>query len=363
MLLRRIHYTISIIGSNFLLLLIKAAFCKNLQLLMEKVMVIKSEKNICDKLVSVIIPIYNVEKYLPECLDSLLAQTYPHWQAICVNDGSKDNSLQILQQYAAKDKRFSIINQENQGLSMARNNGLKQAKGEYVYFLDSDDCLHPQCLEAAYSCAEKYQAEMVCFGLLKNKTGNIIPQKYNLSKIKIKVTDTPLFFQSRHGKYRISFNVWTKLYKRELLNGLEFIPKIHFEDYPHTYAVLARKPRTAILDAKLYFYTINPQSISKQKSTPQTISDYTVGTFFVCNLYQKCTNAKELQFIKNKFIPVILAEQLKRCSETTQNTKETIWKLFAEELTELNHKGFLVWRGHKLKNYFTYKKLIKEYGK
>lgn len=158
MLLRRIHYTVSIIGSNFLLLLIKAAFCKNLQFLMEKVMVIKSEKNICDKLVSVIIPIYNVEKYLPECLDSLLAQTYPHWQAICVNDGSKDNSLQILQQYAAKDKRFSIINQENQGLSMARNNGLKQAKGEYVYFLDSDDCLHPQCLEAAYSCAEKYQA-------------------------------------------------------------------------------------------------------------------------------------------------------------------------------------------------------------
>ena len=126
-----------------------------------------------DKTVSVIIPIYNVEKYLPECLDSLLAQTYPHWQAICVNDGSKDNSLQILQQYAAKDKRFSIINQANQGLSMARNNGLKQAEGEYVYFLDSDDSLHPQCLEAAYSCAEKYQAEMVCFGFLKNKTGHL----------------------------------------------------------------------------------------------------------------------------------------------------------------------------------------------
>ena len=326
-------------------------------------MVIKSEKNICDKLISVIIPIYNVEKYLPECLDSLLAQTYPHWQAICVNDGSKDNSLQILQQYADKDARFVIINQANQGLSMARNNGLKQAKGEYVYFLDSDDCLHPQCLEAAYSCAEKYQAEMVCFGFLKNKTGNIISQKYNLSKIKIKVTDTPLFFQSRHGKYRISFNVWSKLYKRELLNGLEFIPKIHFEDYPHTYAVLARKPRTAILDAKLYFYTINPQSISKQKSTVKTIKDFAAGLDYVCDIYKKSATPKEYDFVKLYLLPHILEEELRCCETAEKDTSSEIWQTFAAQLAALKQRKLLNWRGHKLKNYFTYKKLIKEYGK
>lgn len=314
-----------------------------------------------DKTVSVIIPVYNVEKYLPECLDSLLAQTYPHWQAICVNDGSKDNSLQILQQYAAKDKRFSIINQENQGLSMARNNGLKQAKGEYVYFLDSDDCLHPQCLEAAYSCAEKYQAEMVCFGFLKNKTGHIAPQKYELNKIKSKVTNTPLFCQTKHGKFRISFNVWTKLYKRELLNGLEFIPKIHFEDYPYTYAVLVRKPKTAILDAKLYFYTINPQSISAQKSTVQTIKDFAAGLNFVCDIYQKSATEKELKFMQRHLIPAILAEELRRCAAAQKDTASELWQVFAQELDELKQKGLLHWRGHKLKNYFAYKKLIKDY--
>ena len=316
-----------------------------------------------DKTVSVIIPVYNVEKYLPECLDSLLAQTYPHWQAICVNDGSKDNSLQILQQYAAKDKRFSIINQANQGLSMARNNGLKQAKGEYVYFLDSDDCLHPQCLEVASSCAEKYQAEMVCLGFLKNKTGHIAPQKYELNKIKSKVTNTPLFCQTKHGKFRISFNVWTKLYKRELLNGLEFIPKIHFEDYPHTYAVLARKPKTVILDAKLYFYTINPQSISAQKSTVQTIKDFAAGLNFVCDIYQKSAAEKELKFMQRHLIPAILAEEFRRCAAAQKDTSAELWQAFAQELGELKQKGMLHWRGHKLKNYFAYKKLIKHYNK
>lgn len=106
------------------------------------------DKVMPNELISVIIPVYNVEKYLSACLDSLLAQTYPRWQAVCVNDCSTDGSLQILRKYAAKDSRFVVVEQNNQGMSMARNNGLKQATGDWIYFLDSDDCLHPQCFEA-----------------------------------------------------------------------------------------------------------------------------------------------------------------------------------------------------------------------
>lgn len=114
-----------------------------------------------DKTVSVIIPVYNVEKYLPECLDSLLAQTYPHWQAICVNDGSKDNSLQILQQYAAKDKRFVIIDQKNAGVSAARNTALQKASGDYITFLDSDDMLCCQFMEYMVGALENTDSDMV----------------------------------------------------------------------------------------------------------------------------------------------------------------------------------------------------------
>ena len=96
---------------------------------------------------SVIIPVYNVESYLRECLDSVLCQTFQDWEAICVNDGSSDNSLAILDEYAAKDSRFKVVSQANGGLSAARNTGIDNASGEYIVFLDSDDWIEYNTLE------------------------------------------------------------------------------------------------------------------------------------------------------------------------------------------------------------------------
>ena len=94
--------------------------------------------------VSIIIPVYNVEKYLRRCLDSVLGQTFPDWEAICVNDGSPDGSRAIVEEYAKADPRFILYDKPNGGLSDARNFGLSKAGGEYVVFLDSDDFIHPQ---------------------------------------------------------------------------------------------------------------------------------------------------------------------------------------------------------------------------
>ena len=94
--------------------------------------------------VDIIIPVYNVEAYLRRCLNSMLAQTYTHWRAICVDDGSTDGSPAILDEYAAKDSRFKVIHQENGGLSHARNEGMAVADAKYVMFVDSDDFIHPQ---------------------------------------------------------------------------------------------------------------------------------------------------------------------------------------------------------------------------
>ncbi|MBO5696399.1 MAG: glycosyltransferase family 2 protein, partial [Alphaproteobacteria bacterium] len=100
--------------------------------------------------ISVIIPIYNVEKYLRRCLDSVLNQTFTDWQAICVNDGSPDNCADILDEYAKKDSRFIVVNKKNGGLSDARNVGMEHATGDYILYLDSDDFIHPQTMEIAY---------------------------------------------------------------------------------------------------------------------------------------------------------------------------------------------------------------------
>ena len=114
-------------------------------------------------LISVIVPVYNVEKYLPMCLNSILAQTFKDFEVVCVDDGSTDNGLAILQEYAQKDKRIKVIHQENQGLVGARNSGVRVARGEYLYFVDSDDRIHPQLLEICLDLSQKEKADWVCF--------------------------------------------------------------------------------------------------------------------------------------------------------------------------------------------------------
>ena len=111
--------------------------------------------------ISIIVPVYNVAEYLPQCLDSLVNQTYPNLEIICVNDGSTDQSPEVLVSYAFKYPSIRIINQENQGLSGARNTGIEHATGEYIMFVDSDDWLDIETCTVMYRCAEKYTADSV----------------------------------------------------------------------------------------------------------------------------------------------------------------------------------------------------------
>lgn len=113
--------------------------------------------------ISVILPVYNVEKYLRQCLDTIIGQTLREIEILCVDDGSTDNSARILEEYAQKDQRIKIYTQKNAGAGAARNLGLRHASGKYLSFLDSDDFFEPDMLEEAYRQAERYEAEMVVF--------------------------------------------------------------------------------------------------------------------------------------------------------------------------------------------------------
>ena len=116
-----------------------------------------------DILVSVIVPVYNVENYLRQCLNSITGQTLKNIEIICVDDSSTDGSKRILEEYAKKDERVKIITQPNKGAGAARNNGLSVAKGKYLSFLDSDDFFEPDMLEHAYNKAEEDCADFVVF--------------------------------------------------------------------------------------------------------------------------------------------------------------------------------------------------------
>ncbi|MBO5947125.1 MAG: glycosyltransferase [Alphaproteobacteria bacterium] len=233
--------------------------------------------------ISVIIPIYNVEKYLRRCLDSVQNQTFQDWEAICVNDGSPDNSADILAEYAAKDARFKIVDKENGGLSDARNAGMKVATGEYILYLDSDDFIHPQTMEIAHSLAVRDKSDIVSFTydriyrpqlmvrhVLKMDTDNVVPRRmhkrYNLARIPTLTTDDVYEYATerthnapgKKKKWLIKHcQVWKNLYRRELIADIPFIKGILFEDFPWWSEVMLRNPRTTIVPLPLYFYIPN----------------------------------------------------------------------------------------------------------
>ena len=120
-----------------------------------------------EKTISLIIPVYNVEKYLARCLDSVINQTFKDLEIICIDDGSTDNSSDILQNYALKDERIVVIRQANAGLSAVRNVGISRAKGEYICFIDSDDWIDFDFCEKLYNSAEKHSADIAVAGIIR----------------------------------------------------------------------------------------------------------------------------------------------------------------------------------------------------
>ena len=315
--------------------------------------------------ISVIIPVYNVEKYLVRCLDSVLGQTFKDFEVICVNDGSPDKSGEILSEYSKKDNRIIVITQNNQGLSMARNNGLNIAKGEYVCFCDSDDTLHPQCFEIIYELIRKYDADMLQFRQMDyiwNEKSLTNPFVHELSAkmLDVHFSVEPIFLGTHKGKNIINFTATSKLYKRSLLDNISFIPKIHFEDYPHTYAVLAKYPKTVILNEILYYYTVNPNSIFHQNNSLKQLKDYYSGIKYIFDIYGKA-HTKEREFLARDFVPNILEQQRRRCRHATGDEKKKMYAFFAEELRWLVQEGLLIRKYHRINRWIVYKAIMYVY--
>ena len=195
--------------------------------------------------VSVILPIYNVETYLPACLDSLLAQSFTDFELLCVNDGSTDSSPAILASYAGKDPRLKIINRENGGLAVARDSALPHVRGNYISFVDSDDYLAPDCLSKAVSRAKDTNADIVLFsGVIINEEDKSFDHVTWLLRTE-KLPDSEVFNHSDvpDRLFQITQpHVWTKLFSARLVLDN---PELRFglfrwaEDYPFTYTAMA----------------------------------------------------------------------------------------------------------------------------
>ena len=210
-------------------------------------------------MISVIVPIYKVERYLEKCILSIQKNTYKDLEIICINDGSPDKCLQILEKLAAEDARIRVINQENQGVAAARNAGLEMARGEYIAFVDPDDWIHPQYFQSMLKCMEMKNADIAVSNSLRFADGEDVDvTRYN-SIYYHKLTAERLF----HGVYARHM-AWGRLYRRKDIGEIRFTPEVRFsDDTLFNLRVIAGLERPIVYetDRQLYYFCQREGSI------------------------------------------------------------------------------------------------------
>ena len=263
--------------------------------------------------VSIIVPVYNVEKFLDRCLNSLINQTLKEIEIICINDGSVDNSLQILEKFAKQDDRITILNQKNSGQSTARNRGIDKASGIYLGFVDSDDWVDLNYFEKLYTSAEKYNCDMAVSGIIRlHKWNKKFHLKFEEEKVadntdeKFEICDVP----------ELSY-VWNKIYKREsfMSKNLRFEEGIFFEDVIMTPKILYSLGKLVTVPDTYYYYWRNPNS-TVTKRTDKVNND---------SIY---AHNKAMEFIKEHNIDISSHEPI---------TKR--YKFFGITILKIRQKG------------------------
>ena len=224
-------------------------------------------------MISVIIPVYNVENYLEECLNSVQHQTYTNIEVILVNDGSTDNSKMICEHYCKEDSRFHLLNQENQGLSAARNNGVAASTGEFIAFVDSDDIILPNYLETLIH----YMTDEI----------DIVESQFTVSKEEFldeRFKELTILFEGNSEeavkifpKHILNVNAVTKLYRRSIVETIPYIDGVIFEDVYCGIGMLKYIRKIIKIDYKGYYYRQHQASIMHRTFTPKNLDIFTVS--------------------------------------------------------------------------------------
>lgn len=214
--------------------------------------------------VSVIVPVYNVEKYIKECIESILRQTYTNYELLLVNDGSLDSCGSICDAYKKMDPRIKVIHKENGGLSDARNAGLKIAKGDYITFIDSDDVVDIEYLEILVKTAVSMNADIVQgeFTQIKNKLGN-------KSGLNIKEYTRSHAMSSFLRQQTVKVNAWAKLYKKNVFYNVKYPKGRINEDNLTTYKNIWNANKIVCVPQYIYYYRINQNGIMNSKFSPK----------------------------------------------------------------------------------------------
>lgn len=220
-------------------------------------------------LISIIVPIYNVEKYLRRCIDSVLKQSYQNLEVWLVDDGSPDDCPAICDEYVSRDNRVKIIHKKNGGLADARNVALDKAIGDYIVCVDSDDYISPTHIEGLYKLIEQYDADVAINTSCSFLEGNE-PKPKDADK-KVYTYDGLHAVETMFYQERFDTSAWGKMYKRELFDGIRYPKGLLFEDLPTTYRLLLKANKVAFQDVQSYYYLLRADSIEGAAFSPKKL--------------------------------------------------------------------------------------------
>lgn len=232
-----------------------------------------------NELISIIVPVYNSEKYLGNCIDSILKQTYREFELILIDDGSRDNSGLICDSYLEKDSRIKVFHQVNSGVSCTRNRGIQEATGDYIMFVDSDDYLKNDCLEVLYNNIKEYSADIVCCNSCDE-----LPMKKDIyiNEDMIICNEESLFWDYFYNK-RHAYNIWAKLYTKQILKDMKFEHLKYAEDTLFIMSIYKKISKVRLITYQGYFYRNNENGAMRSSKGIQQINDV---LFCVSKIYE-----------------------------------------------------------------------------
>lgn len=307
-------------------------------------------------MISIIVPVYNVEDSVERCLESIAAQTYPDFEAILIDDGSTDSSGQICEVFASTDTRFHVIHQKNAGPGFARNTGLDNASGEYVLFVDGDDTILPETLETALRLITSGPYDWAGFGYKRIELGGVVSHSTEkIASVPFQIEElTPAIISEKMIRscgliprdYTLAIVVWNKLFSRRIISDLRFQFGSMAEDVCFMLRIYQKTHKAIVCSADLYCYYFRPSSITGRGNDQTRYADFAHRLSFLRNtppdadsgfrlvvlrkLYRKMASDRAFLLGSDYYSPF-----MKACKSLR---KETLWEYLLEKRLPLSEK-------------------------
>lgn len=297
-------------------------------------------------IVSIIIPVYNVEKYLIRCLDSVINQSYKNIEIILIDDGSTDASGSICDDFVRRDTRIKAIHKENTGSADSRNKGMKIAKGNYIGFVDSDDWISTDMYEVMINTIKKYKADVVVCNY--NEIAGV--DKHNITadstssiiEFRDKELIEEIILEKRNTG--ISYAPWRAMFKREIIKGIGFETGRYYEDLLFITKAFMKIKQGVYINKRLYNYVIHNESVTHSEKTMKHIVDIIEQTIIQIGILESELPNKTVDFCKRKFYFLVISlykemkkknhmkEEIKYLKEILKSLKKNKWNLIEKNM-------------------------------